>query len=110
MNEHAKKIYQAALDGKNIQFDYQMYGWLDADPFRSTMHPIDYPILWRIKPEPKIRYYRVLLDANNNDLYPTIITSNCKSALEYTAKLHCQTSNFRRWLTDWIPYEVEVED
>jgi hypothetical protein len=106
MHEHAKKIWQAALDGETVQyltggFDHE---WVDMDPFECNYfsQPQQVPNRWRIKPLTASRWFRVYYDKFG------------KLPICFNGRKECATnceqkSSFGGWLTDWVPYTEEVE-
>jgi len=108
MHEHAKKIWKAALDGKTVQRSEGIGDddWEDKNPFESVRHlwPQSRPNIWRIKPQTiQTRMFRVYLDPD--DLGPYIFEGDSDKVSEFEKKPY-----FGGWLTDWITYEVGVEE
>jgi len=112
MNEHAKEIWQVALDGETVQyltggFDHE---WVDMDPFECNYYsqPQQIPDRWRIKPEKKTRYYRVYL-VEETDVVRVTETLN-SDGTPATAEFVKNPERPFRWLSEWMTYEVEVKE
>jgi hypothetical protein len=103
-------IWKAWADGKGVQVKVDRpHGkplWLNVDPRNWDMcGPDDEPENWRIKPLMKHKSckFGVLVDFQGNT-YFDLATD------ETQAKYVEEKSEFYKWLTDWIDFEVEVED
>jgi hypothetical protein len=102
----------AWAEGKPIQFRFMPVGelnnrneWINLHVFYGNKSPnFDADNCeWRIKPEMKIRKYRVALFFDReDDFYYTANDDGCGN--EDFEK----SERFNRWLTDWIEYGVEV--
>jgi len=106
MNEHAKKIYQAALDGKTVQRrrEFWVDDWEDKDPFEAMegLWP------WRIKPRIETRYYRVYLLKDTKEIGVIEVLNKDEKA---NAEVHYRSElKPFEWISQWVPYEVEVEE
>lgn len=61
MNKYARKIWQAWLDGEDVQvYNYEKDCWKDANPneYVAFHQPQSKPDLWRIKPKPETEFLR----------------------------------------------------
>lgn len=108
MNDHAKKIWKAWVDGKTVQRRGPVTGiWHDSRP--NVEFVFDQPQQrseeWRIKPT---KWFRVFYNSNYKCAEiihekEEILVDGISSALE-------DFSDFSHWLTDWIEYEAEEEE
>jgi hypothetical protein len=116
MKEHAKSIWQAWLDEKEVQY-YAQFGeystgasdreinakWINADPSNPELFtPQECPHRWRIKPDHETPGFRVYWDKEYDK-------PNCCQFFHHQSLIE-ERSYFGGWLTDWIPYEVEEEE
>lgn len=91
------ELGSAMLQGKTIQRN-EKGEWLDV----LNLNTISYdPESFRIKPEPKKGWYRVLLVKNNVGRFYTT-TVDC----EISEKEWMKDQRFINWLTDRIEYEL----
>lgn len=110
MNEHARKIYQAALNDKTVQRFWRQYEheWTDMDPFQcmDILQPHNRPEAWRIKPKYRFerRFSRAYFDKDVNAA-AIYHKESADKIREFEKK-----DFFGGWLTDWLVYEVEVEN
>lgn len=106
MNEHAKKIYTAFMDGKTVQ-RCLANEWRDENPFDCLPSggPYRFPEIWRIKPNTEIRYYRVYRGRDSG--LPKIYTEEIFLIPQYEFER-------KEWFGGWVgrtqSYEVEVEE
>ena len=107
MDEHAKKIWQAWLDGKTVQLRPNPYPdvWRDEDPslVAEFQKPQYRPDDWRIKPKPtKISTtYKVAI---MEDLDDEICAIACDESQYHYAE---SSENFICWDTDERTVEVK---
>lgn len=106
MNEHARIIWQAWLDGKELQCSSDgQETWSDAEPTNSFLpYPHEAPFLWRIKPNKEPRFYRIYFSLSFNR--PRIFIQ--KDYNNISPERFEKVSYFGGWITDWMSYEVEV--
>ena len=111
MNEHAKKIWRAWVDGKQVQWN-RGSGWVDQSPLNvsETGLPQNEPDIWRIKPKRKLisLEWRVALmrhENDPNDFLPMCVLPHSYDQIESSKK-------FVEWATDvtYSDYFVEVEE
>ena len=100
MNKDNAHLYlplvQALADGKVIQRN-EHWGWADINDPALTCDPSKY----RIKPEPKMAWYRVAELNGENCIVPnsTVFSEGDEENLSLRPY-------FKRWLTERITYEV----
>jgi hypothetical protein len=106
MNNYAKSIWQAWLNEEKVQYYAQLGDsaqWIDADPSDPELFtPQECPHRWRIKPDTEAPGFRVYWDKEYDK-------PNCCQFFHHQSLIE-ERSYFGGWLTDWIPYEVEVEE
>jgi len=110
MNEHAKKIWKAWADGKLVQTQQSENGeWRTVEPIgvMPEMMPHKCPDNWRIKPMTERRMFRVFFD--NDSGGPMVFEGSLDGVFDDVGKF-TKSPSFNRWLTDWVYYEVEVEE
>lgn len=121
MNVHARKIWQAWIDGKTVQILAPMLGtestvknedvengsrWIECDPNKvdESKQPHIQPNVWRIKPQYRtIRFKVALCDGPHDTLLPLIIYP-----CDYK-----ETENkplFIKWIGDEVLVERSVEE
>lgn len=116
MNEHAKKIWQAWLDGRTVErrlpHSCSVSGvWLEANPSVETIpeQPQKCPERWRIKPEIYSRLCRVYYDKEYGK--PCVIHGvEVGPKIDHRKFWECETEVnycFGGWLSDWIEYETK---
>lgn len=90
-------LVQALAEGKTIQFKESNNEWFDVE-FPNFM--LDFN-RYRIKPEPKKQSFRVALFKDHKEsIYYHDTTEKVND------KIIERTTNFVRWLTDRIEYEL----
>ena len=110
MNEHGKKIWQAWLDGQEVQswcgeYPFDPQGWKTDDPTTAMDYDMPHknPSYWRIKPEKKtfsIKYRIALIRLTEEHISPILIGSGDYEDSE-------SRGDFIKWITEERVEEVE---
>jgi len=74
MNDHARKVWHAWVDGKTVQSRTAVSkeDWSDANPTHTSVDPQTFPALWRVKPDTQVIRYRVFMMDCGDDIRPVI--------------------------------------
>jgi len=105
MNDRAREIWEAWLDGKQLQRYMPWHQWEDEDPNETEVdeQPQNKPKRWRIRRTKTVEYrYRIAILDNGTD-HPVHKFVYPEEYLEYEK----QTKAFLKWATDEIVGEVE---
>jgi len=105
-----KEFLIAWLQGKEVQVKLKggTNPWLILLEESKALSPSElfYNERYEFRLKPKEQMYRVALlkHLGNDDLYTTTADSNQPDNESYIEK----DGGFIRWLTDWVPYSVEL--
>ena len=109
MNEHAKKVWRAWVDGKTVQSRTaaSLEDWKDDNPNGSSIDPGLFPALWRVKPKRKpIRIdFKVAIMRDSDNPHRFWLLAPKTEDFEYVESLE----TFVEWGTDVLSTDTVVE-